>query len=587
MTALLILNCGCQSDLQGFEVELPSRLRPGSPVVVTGLPLSGRALWLWTETGQKVLVALDTNDLGRDGVTGHVDSQSTLAIGARLTKACLGLGQGGDDRCVALSKGVPWVGGQWSDAPLEIQSNSPWSHGQRLALHLSDVPLPGEGVAWVETEVQRSDVTLPLSTTQVLSTSFPESSHGVWVTPKWLGSKLGSAKVRHRLMIQTITSIMHQSQWSAWATVEIQAPKRQSSGSAIMQRGRLSQALRFDEGAIAIAPRWLSGISWVPLGTWSSPQGKTLASWGPGDAKLTGLPLWSKGSVVGLPSSRWWIGGWNELAGATFNGRVGWRLVGPDGVQFIEEQAPLSLTMNPSIQVVHVMFDYAAEVGLAQWGLASAAPTIRTRVIDLVRSHFEGFVIEVTGELMQPNLFEYVRVAVLDRDPNALGLLGNEPSRGKDVGNRTLDEDLSGARDHGGAGAGQPPYGGVFLESMLLFSPTLNPGGSTVDTRFDEIFGAFCPLLAGKPAVANDPKAAMAIETLSQLIASTISHELGHALGLAAASGFHHAADNPGWRMDAGVARPFAERANLPGSAGERWGPIDAAALEQSLGALP
>ena len=54
---------------------------------------------------------------------------------------------------------------------------------------------------------------------------------------------------------------------------------------------------------------------------------------------------------------------------------------------------------------------------------------------------------------------------------------------------------------------------------------------------------------------------------LGNLIGGTLSHEIGHSLGLANpyADGFHNAGDAPNRLMDAGGDRPFLERAELQG----------------------
>ena len=54
---------------------------------------------------------------------------------------------------------------------------------------------------------------------------------------------------------------------------------------------------------------------------------------------------------------------------------------------------------------------------------------------------------------------------------------------------------------------------------------------------------------------------------LGNLVGGTVAHEVGHSLGLANPyqDGFHDPGDAPDRLMDAGEARPFAERAQLMG----------------------
>jgi hypothetical protein len=65
------------------------------------------------------------------------------------------------------------------------------------------------------------------------------------------------------------------------------------------------------------------------------------------------------------------------------------------------------------------------------------------------------------------------------------------------------------------------------------------------------------------------------------LIANTITHEIGHSLGLAyfpedergPTDMFHNMGDNDGWIMDSGSYRAFEERAELDGATGPVWSP--------------
>jgi hypothetical protein len=104
---------------------------------------------------------------------------------------------------------------------------------------------------------------------------------------------------------------------------------------------------------------------------------------------------------------------------------------------------------------------------------------------------------------------------------------------------------------------------------------------------FDEIFDPFRPDRGGEPVVEGDPAAApltsadgcpgegraeqidCAAWVLGSLIGTTISHELGHSLGLANPGGseVHLLTDKPGRLMEAGGTRSFRERAELDGQA--------------------
>ena len=89
-------------------------------------------------------------------------------------------------------------------------------------------------------------------------------------------------------------------------------------------------------------------------------------------------------------------------------------------------------------------------------------------------------------------------------------------------------------------------------------------------------------LSAGVPSVASaaecpsaDRREALgcAIWVLGNLIGTTLSHEIGHSLGLANpdGGGFHYPTDAPNRLMDLGSYRPFAERAELRGAGPARF----------------
>ena len=70
-------------------------------------------------------------------------------------------------------------------------------------------------------------------------------------------------------------------------------------------------------------------------------------------------------------------------------------------------------------------------------------------------------------------------------------------------------------------------------------------------------------------------------------MAGTIAHEIGHSLGLAMVPGHpdehHNLGDNPGWLMDEGIHRPFAERAEIDGHGPEFFGAPNFQYLQQIL----
>jgi hypothetical protein len=132
----------------------------------------------------------------------------------------------------------------------------------------------------------------------------------------------------------------------------------------------------------------------------------------------------------------------------------------------------------------------------------------------------------------------------------------------------------------------------VFIRSLMGFSKHPGSFASSVpgaDATFDRIFDAFRPDLGGTQVTSADladglavladgsscpgsdrqSKLACAVFVLGNLIGGTLSHEIGHSLGLANPymDGFHNAGDAPARLMDAGGDRPFLERAELEGVA--------------------
>lgn len=144
-------------------------------------------------------------------------------------------------------------------------------------------------------------------------------------------------------------------------------------------------------------------------------------------------------------------------------------------------------------------------------------------------------------------------------------------------------------RDH--AGRWQPRLRGVFVESFFGFS--LHPGRFVprpvdgADALFDAILDPFRPDVDGAPVLAADlagvpaltsgagcpasdrrQAVACAVWVLGSMIGTTMTHEIGHSLGLAEPGEpdvYHNPGDRPNRLMDAGGARTQRERAELAG----------------------
>jgi hypothetical protein len=251
--------------------------------------------------------------------------------------------------------------------------------------------------------------------------------------------------------------------------------------------------------------------------------------------------------------------------------------------------APLDLSVRlaPVVQVVYLNFTAPYVSSLQHFGLRAADEQIRQRVIDVVKRDYGTINIDVRTE--PPTDFSlYAEVEVGGRDPNDLGLLGYDNTPGKDVGNVRLHDRIGGVNATTQAD-GFPGYGGVFVESLFAFSEhpgDFVPEPQAPDPLFDEVFDPLRPDRDGEAAqtdeaadieVPSDGAACpsddrrdrieCAVWVLGSLIGTTVSHELGHSLGLANPAGadVHIVTDQPNRLMEAGGGRTFRERAELEG----------------------
>lgn len=248
----------------------------------------------------------------------------------------------------------------------------------------------------------------------------------------------------------------------------------------------------------------------------------------------------------------------------------------------------VTLGLRPVKQVVWLRLLPTYVESLRRFGLREADALIRARVAEVVRRDFAGVNVDV--RLEEPTDFAlYSEVEIGGPDPNGIGLLGYDNTPGKDDGNERLYDKI------GGVNAltqldGYPGYGGVFVESLFIFSAHPNglaPDTSSADPRFDALFDPFrpdvgTPMSAAEvagvvlpidgalcPAGDRATQASCAVWALSNLVGTTVSHEIAHSLGLAdpGGEGFHNVGDFPSALMDAGGNRSFGERAEIAGEA--------------------
>jgi len=276
----------------------------------------------------------------------------------------------------------------------------------------------------------------------------------------------------------------------------------------------------------------------------------------------------------------------------TFEGMVTPRIAWGD-VEVSGDPALFAFHLSPVKQVVHVVFTPAYVESLRAFGLRAVDAQIRVRVLDVLRRDFTTIGVDVRAEAPE----EFAAFAVVDiggPDPNGLGLLGYDNTQGKDVENQRL-YDLIGGVNALTQQDGFPGFGGVFIESLFGYSE--HPGALAMplepDARFDGLFDPFRPDVDGSPVSAADLaedivmlgagdvcpagaddrrlQIACAVWALGNMVGSTVSHEVGHSLGLADPYGqeFHNSGDEENRLMDSD--RPFAERAELDGLGPSRF----------------
>ena len=249
-------------------------------------------------------------------------------------------------------------------------------------------------------------------------------------------------------------------------------------------------------------------------------------------------------------------------------------------------------------QVVYLKYLPAFSVALDRYGLANVEREIRDRILEVVHRDYDGINIEFVDR--RPDHFaDYATIEMSGPDPTgnyAFGFDNTYHDQPKDTGNLHIDDILGGINPDTGQEYNNP-YGGIFVESIARFSPTLHPEMGHASKRFDDIFGPFMDELGGRPVRATEwpdgdrsPRIAEAIRVFGNLVGNTVSHEMGHALGLAHFEGdweepghrFHNVGGG-GYIMDAGSERSFEHRGEVDGAGPGSFNAVNRAYLEQIL----
>ncbi len=255
------------------------------------------------------------------------------------------------------------------------------------------------------------------------------------------------------------------------------------------------------------------------------------------------------------------------------------------------DPVPMTLKIGGVRQVIYLRFMPSFVESLRHFGLRAADQRIRDRVFQVARRDYQGVNVDFRDTVPQ-DFALYEQVEVSGPDPNGLGMLGYDNTPGKDKENMRLYDKI------GGVNAttqedGYPGYGGVFVESFFGFST--DPGVFAkkldgADPLFDAVFDPFRSDRGGSPVTAEELGAgipeltsgdacpsterptqiACAVWALGSMIGTTLTHEIGHSLGLADPYGadFHNPGDVPGRLMDSGGARDLPERVEIGGKHG-------------------
>lgn len=234
----------------------------------------------------------------------------------------------------------------------------------------------------------------------------------------------------------------------------------------------------------------------------------------------------------------------------------------------------------PTRQVVYLKYLPSFSSGLEKYGLRNVELEIRRRILEVARRDYNGINIEFRDE--KPDDFmDYATLELGGPDPsghNAFGYDNTYNGVAKDTGNLYLNDYLGGLNAQSGQQFNNP-YGGIFLESFAFFSLELNPESSHASAEFDRIMRPFMPALGGQavrgtewPDGPRGDAIAAAILMVGNVLGNTVSHEIGHSLGMTfvpedevAPTNFFHNIEYGPYIMDPGEQRPFEERAELNG----------------------
>jgi hypothetical protein len=281
-----------------------------------------------------------------------------------------------------------------------------------------------------------------------------------------------------------------------------------------------------------------------------------------------------------------------------FSGRITPVLYDVTGEEDGEEWTGI-FDVLPTRQIVFVRFLPGFSRALQNYGLANVETEIRARVLFVLSRDYAGVNVGFVDKTPS-DFLEFTTIEIGGPDPSGLLNFGYDNSfndGGKDLGNLYLSDYLGGVNVHSQE-AGYLPYGGVFIESFVAFSPGLFPQNFGTSPSFDRIMNPVMPALGGAPVSGEEwpegPRQTAieaAINLIGTLAGHTASHEIGHSFGLAFfpesvdgyAERFHNDPPGNNWLMDAGSDRPFEERAEIDGMGPAGFNSSNKAYLERIL----
>ncbi len=252
----------------------------------------------------------------------------------------------------------------------------------------------------------------------------------------------------------------------------------------------------------------------------------------------------------------------------------------------------------PTKQVVYLKYLPSFSKALETYGLRNVEGAIRGRIVSVIERDYSDYHVEVRDEVPD-DFIDYATVELGGPDPTGTRSFGYDNSFNgvaKDTGNLYLADYLGGVNADA-AEEFNNPYGGIFIASFTFFSPTLSPDNPYASEKFDEILEPFMPELGGTPVRGTEwpegPRTEAierAVRMVGSVIGNTVTHEVGHSLGMTFIEGdftrpqdvFHNPIAGP-FIMDAGADRPFEERAELSGAERPTFNPQNKSYLDQVL----